>query len=66
MDMLEKVYLSVNIDDKRLWSADSKGHFSDKSFYNVLSDEQATILGWRFYWHKLIPRVDVFCWLVRQ
>lgn len=64
IDMLMKVFLSVNIEDKRLWAP--KGHFSVRSFYNVLIGKQAIVPCWKVYWHTLIPlRVGVFYWVVR-
>lgn len=59
IDMLKKVFLFINIE--RLWSPNPKGQFSVRSLYYVLIGEQAIVLGWNFYWHKLIPpRVAVF------
>lgn len=66
IDMLMKVFPSVNIEDKRLWAPDSKSHFSVRSFYNVLIGKQAIVPCWKVYWHTLIPLgVGVFYWVVR-
>lgn len=41
MYTLEKVFLSVSNNAKRLWALNSKGRFPVKSFYEVLFGEQA-------------------------
>lgn len=62
LSMLEKVLLSADSDDIRLWSPDPKGQFSVRSFYNVLIGGKAIIPSWKFYWNKLVlPRVAIFC-----
>lgn len=42
-------------------SPDSKGKFSVISLYDVLCGEQATVLGWKRFWSKLVlSKVAVF------
>lgn len=66
IDMLMKVFPSVNIEDERLWASDSKSHFSVRSFSNVLIGKQPIVPCWKVYWHTLIPLgVGVFYWVVR-
>lgn len=64
LSMLEKVFLSMNKDDERLWSPDPKVQFSVKSFYDVLHGDKDVIRGWKRLWNKLVlPQFVVFCWL---
>lgn len=45
--LLERVFLPVNKEDERLWSPDSKGEFSIKSFYTTLSGGRPIEEGWQ-------------------
>lgn len=49
ISMLDKVFISVANEDKRLWSLDPKGRFSIKSFYDVLIGVKPIVVGWKCY-----------------
>lgn len=58
--LLEKVCLSVDKKDERLWAPDSKGQFKVQSFFEVLQGEQPIETGWKRFWNRLVPtRVTV-------
>lgn len=66
ISILDKVFLSADKDDKRLWFPNTNGQFSIRSFYDVLIGEQAIVLAWKYYRNKLVPpRVAIFCWVAR-
>ena len=67
LGILDKVYVSVGRDDKRLWKPAVKGQFLVKSFYNVLADNSSRGKGWQSFWDPYVPpRVLVFCWVARK
>ena len=61
LGMLNKIYLSVDKSDVRLWKPDAKGQFSVKFFYNVLNDRIGPMDGWNSFWDPLVlPRILAF------
>eukprot|EP00268_Persea_americana_P053131 TRINITY_DN5994_c5_g1_i2.p1 TRINITY_DN5994_c5_g1~~TRINITY_DN5994_c5_g1_i2.p1 ORF type:complete len:134 (-),score=24.75 TRINITY_DN5994_c5_g1_i2:1010-1411(-) len=65
--MLEKVYVSMDKSDVRLWKADVEGQFSVKSFYNALVDTNPRVEGWKSFWYSVVPpRVFASSWVVKN
>ena len=52
--------------DVRIWKAEAKGRFSDKSFYNLLIGVGDRMVGWKRFWNPVVPpRILVFSWVAR-
>ena len=67
LGMLNKIYLSVDKSDVRLWKPDAKGPFLVKFFYNVLNDRIGPMGGCNSFRDPLVPpRVLAFCWVARN
>lgn len=67
LEMLEKVYVSMDKSDVRLWKPDVEGQFSVKSFYNALVDTNLRVEGWKSFWYYVVPpRVLASCWVVKN
>ena len=47
LSLLNKIYLSLGQRDVEIWMPDAKGHFSVKSFYNVLIGVGDWMVGWK-------------------
>eukprot|EP00268_Persea_americana_P051139 TRINITY_DN5624_c1_g1_i1.p1 TRINITY_DN5624_c1_g1~~TRINITY_DN5624_c1_g1_i1.p1 ORF type:complete len:161 (-),score=21.45 TRINITY_DN5624_c1_g1_i1:1060-1542(-) len=60
LSLLEGVYFSVLRKDERLWKPDTKGQFSVKSLYNVLSGAIARMVDWRHFLDPCVPRSSGF------
>ena len=66
LSLLNKIYLSGGQRDVEIWMPDAKGHFSVKSFYNVLIGVGDRMVGWKRFWNPFVPlRIVVFCWVAR-
>lgn len=55
LSMPEKVFLTLESDNERLWSLDVKGELLIKSFYSSLQENHTSLIRWRRFWNKLIP-----------
>ncbi|PRQ26177.1 putative RNA-directed DNA polymerase [Rosa chinensis] len=54
-------------DDKIIWSGTSNGHFSVKSAYLSLFDEENADFCWKFLWRLCMPpKLKIFFWLIVQ
>lgn len=54
--MLDKSFTSLDREDERLWSLDSKGQFQLNLFYNVFFDGNMIDIGYKHNSNKLVPR----------
>ena len=54
LTLLEMNYLSLDGMDKRVWKPDSKGNFSVKTFYNVLTNYDMRVEGAHNFWNFLV------------
>ena len=67
LGMLNKMYLSVDKYDVRIWKVVVKGQFSVRFFYKVLDDRNEPMDGWNSFWDPSVPpRVLSFCWVARK
>ena len=61
LSLLTKIYLSGGRRDVRIWKLDAKGHFSVKSFYNVLIGVGERMVGWKRFWNPFLPPRILVC-----